>query len=178
MDFSEIKVDDEITLKFKTLALAPDVLELILHDADYLSKWLPGLGKVKTVADEEKAFAKSIEKMEAGEMLDYAIFYHGKLVGSISLFDISKDDDHGEIGYWLAQDYQGRGIIHRSLAKLLQIGFDELKLHKIKLFAVKENIPSNKVAQKVGMQLDATLTDEIKIRGKFYDMNVYYILNN
>lgn len=59
------------------------------------------------------------------------------------------------------------------LKKLLEIGFDELNLHKIKLMAEEVNLASNAVAKKVGFQFEGTLKDEIFSAGKYHDALLY-----
>lgn len=59
-----------------------------------------------------------------------------------------------EIGWRLAAKYWGYGYASEGAQKCLEIGFKQLKLREIVSFAVKDNLNSIKVMQKIGMQQD------------------------
>ena len=57
-------------------------------------------------------------------------------VGSIALMigersNIGLPDTEGEIGYWIGVPYWGQGLIPEAVKKLIEYGFEELKLDKI-----------------------------------------------
>ena len=64
-----------------------------------------------------------------------SILVDGKPVGMIDLHNIDLDNSHAEVGYWLGGEYQGNGVMTDCLKRVLAIGFEEMKLHKIKLLA-------------------------------------------
>jgi Acetyltransferases, including N-acetylases of ribosomal proteins len=58
----------------------------------------------------------------------------------------------------------------------LQVGFEQLNLHKIKLMAEVNNTASNNVATNVDFKLEGQLKDEIYSNGAFHDANLYGIV--
>ncbi len=110
-----------------------------------------------------------------GEAYETLIFYKGQVAGSLSFNEISHLNHQADIGYWLSADLKGRGIMTKSVAKLIKFGFGQLKLHKITLVAAVENQPSNAVAKRVGMTLEATLREQILLKSGYHDVNYYSI---
>ncbi len=52
-------------------------------------------------------------------------------IGFGGLFEISKESSKAEIGYGLLPDYWGNGIMSEVVEKLIDFGFNKMKLHKI-----------------------------------------------
>lgn len=73
-----------------------------------------------------------------------------------------------EIGYWISQEYWGRGFATEVARRLMEYGKNNLNLGKMIALIQKDNIASQKVANKIGMQLEK----EIVLNGK--DVFVYY----
>lgn len=142
-----------------------------------LAEFLPWGEAMKSVGDEEKFLIYSQERMNEKKFWNASILIGGKAVGMIDLHNIDFDNQRAEVGYWLGKDYQGNGVMTACLKKLLEIGFLELKLHKIKLLAEVENTASNAVAKKVGFNVEGLLKDEIFSNGKFHDANLYAIVH-
>lgn len=62
--------------------------------------------------------------------------------------------DEIDLGYRFLPQYWRLGIATEASQAILTYGFDKLKLKKIIAIAMKENKPSIRVMEKVGMQFD------------------------
>ncbi|MCK8522999.1 GNAT family N-acetyltransferase [Aquimarina sp. D1M17] len=62
--------------------------------------------------------------------------------------------DKIDLGYRFLTEFWGKGIATEVSKEILQYGFETLQLEEIIAIAMKENIASIKVMQKVGMQFD------------------------
>ena len=65
------------------------------------------------------------------------------------------DDETGviKIGYTMSPAFQGRGYATEAVAALIAYAFDTLGADVVRAYASAENLPSIRVAEKVGMQL-------------------------
>ncbi|MEM7506641.1 MAG: GNAT family protein [Pseudomonadota bacterium] len=90
-----------------------------------------------------------------------------------------KDTTHlsGDIGYALNADYSGRGYMTEAVSRILQIGTDELGLHRIWATADVKNDASWRLMERVGMEREGLLRHHHRIRGSWRDSYLYSILS-
>ena len=119
------------------------------------------------------------EHKEKEEGIHWAITQKGndKMLGVISLFNINKENFRAELGYILHPDFQGRGIISEALQKVIEFGFEQMKLHSITAIIDPENIASEKVLQKANFVKEAHFKEDFYFNGEFLDSVHYSIIN-
>ncbi|NNC39973.1 MAG: GNAT family N-acetyltransferase [Acidimicrobiia bacterium] len=99
-------------------------------------------------------------------------------LGNVSIWFVSRGFRTGEIGYWVRSDQSAKGIATEVTARLVQIGFDQLKMHRIVLRIAVGNRPSERVAEKLHFTREGILREELKVRGKWLDHTVYSMLDH
>jgi RimJ/RimL family protein N-acetyltransferase len=77
----------------------------------------------------------------------------GRVVGDVGLSPADGDPGVIKVGYTIAPDFQGRGYASEAIDALVDYAFDTLGADVVRAYASAENIPSIRVAEKVGMQL-------------------------
>ncbi|MBN9293792.1 MAG: GNAT family N-acetyltransferase [Flavobacteriia bacterium] len=78
-----------------------------------------------------------------------------KFIGWCGLKYSSQDDEY-DIGFRFFQDYWNKGFATETAKRCLEFGFDNLNLKTIIGRAMKENIASIKVLEKIGMRFKKT----------------------
>lgn len=104
-----------------------------------------------TSIDEAQAFIDKINiAVENGISIYWVISLpdENKFIGTICLWNISIENSSGEIGYVLHPDYQGKGIMHEAVIKVLEFGFKKMKLKSIEANLSPKNLKSVKVLEK------------------------------
>ncbi len=170
--FSKI-VDDEITLALVQPSFAKEYWAIVEQQREYLSQWLAW----PQLADGEAFFLKfiknSLHDYADGKSLTCAILYLGQVVGNISFNSINHSLKKVEIGYWLRQDYQGKGIVTRAVASLIEIAFNELAMQQVQIAAAEENLPSRAVCERLGFTLEGIISRAENLNGRVVDHAVY-----
>lgn len=115
--------------------------------------------------------------MLAGTLWLAVILVDGDPVGAIDIHNIALDKTHGEIGYWIAERFQGQGIMTKALEKVVAIGFQELGLHRLNLLTDVDNQKSQRVAQKAGFVQEARLKEYLKTATGFNDAFMFAKIN-
>lgn len=105
------------------------------------------------------------------------IYVDGALGGAIGL-SVDPISNSSEIGYWLGESYEGRGIVTRSCARFLDFAFDELRLHRVSLSAAVENARSRAVALRLGMREEGVHRDAGRVADGYLDLVWYGILED
>lgn len=121
-----------------------------------------------------KKIKESKEKTPREEY-QFVIDVNGEAVGLISLIGSNKlEKKHrAEIGYWLAKKHWGQGIMGEAVKILENFAFNDLKLFKLTIGALYDNIGSMKVAKKNGFELEYIVKKAAFKAGEYKDL-VYY----
>ena len=87
----------------------------------------------------------------------YAIIYEGKIVGCVGfLFYPNFNHDWGkdsvELGYWVGEEYQNRGICTKASKILIQRAFKDLNIKAIYATYYIDNLKSKRVLEKLGFK--------------------------
>jgi [ribosomal protein S5]-alanine N-acetyltransferase len=101
-----------------------------------------------------------IERNAQGMEWISAISWHGRLVGSVGL-TIESEHRRAEIGYWLGEDYRGRGFAQAAVAQTCRIAFDQLGLHRLYGLCFLDNIASQQLLLKLGFRKEGRLRGHI-----------------
>ena len=107
----------------------------------------------------------------------FAIDINGEACGSIGIFvqsDIHRKS--AECGYWLAEPYWGKGIIPEAIKQIVDYGFRTFDIVRIHARPFSFNKESQRVLEKAGFTLEATLKKACFKNGKFCDELIYSIV--
>jgi ribosomal-protein-alanine N-acetyltransferase len=102
----------------------------------------------------------------------------GELIGSVGIRRKPDNDHEADIGYEIAEEYQGHGYATEATAAVIDFGFRELKLHRISASLVADNVPSAGVLERLGMKLEGRLRESEYFKGRWWDGHIYAILED
>ncbi len=108
--------------------------------------------KASETIDDASAFIQAINaNVQNNNSLYWAIALNitNHLIGTICLFNFSTDRSQAEIGYELLPDYQGNGIMHEALSKVLDFATHKIGLHIIEAYTHQKNISSTRLLEKL-----------------------------
>ncbi len=93
----------------------------------------------------------------------------GVMVGDCGFNHFDWRDRSAVIGYGLAKEYWGRGVMTAAVNAMLRWGFDTLDLNRIEATTNPLNHRSARVLEKLGFVREGTLRDYRFDRGEFRD---------
>jgi len=160
-----IRVDDEIELRPYEQGDAEELFALTDANREHLRAWLPWVDATRSARDTRVFIRQVNERGKAGEEFGYGILYREKLVGAIAL-RIDRDAQEAEIGYWLAADAQGQGIITRASAALTGYAFGELGMHRVAILCAVGNARSAAVPERLGFTMEGVLREREHVPGR------------
>ena len=79
----------------------------------------------------------------------------------------------GEIGYWLSEDLQGKGIVTQSCKALIKLGFEVFNFNRIQIPAAEENYKSRSVSERLGFKFEGIIREREYLYGKFVNHAMY-----
>jgi len=99
-----------------------------------------------------------------------------KLIGMIGFYRMKPENYRAEVGYILLEEFHGQGIITEALERIIQFGFDEMKLNSIEAVIDPENYGSEKVLLKNNFVKEGHFKEHTFFEGKFLDSVFYSLL--
>lgn len=133
---------------------------------------------IQQPADSATFIRHAIEKFARGEGLTTAIEYQGEVVGVIGYNQIDQALAKVTIGYWLAERWQGNGIITRACQALIHHAFEEMGMEKVEISAAVENEPSRAVCERLGMQQEGITRRAERLADRVVDHVHYGLLRD
>lgn len=105
-----------------------------------------------------------IQKVKSSSLSYWSIAQKGedKLIGTICLFNISKELKTCEIGYELLAEYHGKGIMKEAAKKVIEFASQTLDIETIEAYTHKENESSNNFLKALGFVV-ANMVDEVNL---------------
>jgi RimJ/RimL family protein N-acetyltransferase len=151
-------------------------LNVLVRFADNanIAKWLTNTFPHPYTRDDGIRFLQNVTAFDPPRVL--AICFESMPVGSIGIFpqtDIFSRN--AELGYWLAEEFWGKGIMPEAIIQMCEYGFSTFEIDRIYARPFGTNIPSQRVLEKTGFILEARFESTIFKNGDYHDELVYAV---
>ncbi len=145
----ELVIEPGIVLRQFTLDDVDAIFDLIDRNRPHLSqRGDKTAGKYQNSA----AVHESIVNPENPDRLRMGIWSDSMLVGSINL--TPETEKSAEVGYYLGQEFQGRGFMTRAVRRMITYAFEERGLQELFARVNESNDPSIGVLNRTGFHCE------------------------
>ncbi|UFJ39748.1 GNAT family N-acetyltransferase [Brevibacillus humidisoli] len=173
----EIALSANASLRRLELTDAAEVFAVIDANRTHLRQWLPWVDDTASVDDSAAFIKTTISGREQNQGLTFGIRLADKLVGTISVHGINWADRKTTLGYWLAADAQGMGLMTASVrAYLDHLVFGEWQLNRVQIAAAVENQKSRAIPERLGFRLEGIFRQNQLLYNRYVDHSMYAIL--
>jgi ribosomal-protein-alanine N-acetyltransferase len=151
-------------LTLRQLACSDDNEIFALRSDDNVNKYLDR--KPSQSIEDAKNFIQTInENIQRNDSIYWAITLNDtdKLIGTICLFDFSKDQLKAEIGYELLPDFQGKGLMQEAVSKVIDFGTQHIGLYSIEAYTHSQNKSSTRLLEKLNFKKHSAGDDNFMI---------------
>ncbi len=108
----------------------------------------------------------------------WAIECEGRIAGVISLGDVIRESlQLANLGYFVAEEFNGRGLATSAVADVVRFAFGEAGLHRLEAGTLPENHRSQRVLEKNGFVRYGLARGLLMIDGVWRDHALYELLN-
>jgi len=173
-----LQVRETIELRIFTLDDAEEFFEVTTKNNTYLREWLWWLDDDKNVEDVKKYIVGSEKRREENEGIDWCIWNDNYIIGGIGLFPWDTTNKKTSLTYWLAEDFQGKGIMYDSLKIIIHYIFTELHIHRIEITCALGNNKSSALPKKLGFTFEWISRESCWLYDHFVDMEIYSLLSS
>jgi ribosomal-protein-serine acetyltransferase len=122
-----------------------------------VSPWMPWCHPAYSLEDARGWIEATLTGRSEGTMFDFAMIADGRFAGGCGINQINRQDRVANLGYWVRTSCAGQDITPRAVRLLLDWAFANTELNRIEIVAAVDNVPSQRVAEKVGAHRDAVL---------------------
>lgn len=157
---------------------APEILELILTNEAHLKHWLPWVKKPITIHTMLSFIEMAERKKAVNEGFEWVILYKSQICGLVGLHHIDWNNRKTSIGYWLAEAYEGKGLVTRSVEAIVKMIFENLKLNRIEIFCAERNIRSRAIPERLLFRIEGVLREAEWLYDHYVDHVVYGMLRS
>jgi len=171
-----VKVRKGLYLKRITHDDAREVFDLIDRNRLFLRRWLPFVDETHT-AENTLAFVDSLQKPFCNQMV-FSIVHDDVIAGLIGFKDIDALNRRLEIGYWIGEKFQGKGIVTESCRALINKAFKNMNINRIAIRCAIGNTASSNIPKKLGFSLEGIERQGERHREIFLDLEVYSLLKS
>lgn len=169
-----------------TFGELPQTLEFYRRNKEFHRRWSPFRGEAfYTAAGQEEHLRAGIKMLQQRTGVRFWIYFRSEgagesfpLIGNMSLTNIVRGHFHSAfLGYQLDKEYVGKGFGTDAVRALVTYGFSEMGLHRIEANIMPENIPSRRLAEKIGFQQEGLARKYLQIQGRWEDHFHYSLIS-
>jgi ribosomal-protein-alanine N-acetyltransferase len=138
---------------------------LAVESFEFHRKWI----KLPTESDE---FKRYLSKFDDKNSFFFVICdaSSDSIVGFVSLTGIEREPyQRGRLGYGVFERYARMGYISAGLKQVINYAFESLDLHRLEADIRSENVPSKRLAKKIGFTCEGVSRGFIHINGEWKD---------
>jgi RimJ/RimL family protein N-acetyltransferase len=175
---------DQVTLRTERLLLRPlresDAPRLFAIFSDSRVTRYLSAPAWSTIDMAHERIAKDIEAMATGRYvrLGLEVTSGGNLIGECSLFNLVEQCRRAELGYSMALEAQGKGLMNEALVSLLEFGFSQLALNRVEADIDPRNAASAKSLERLGFRKEGHLRERWIVAGEVSDSDLYGLLRS
>lgn len=171
-----LRINDDLRLERVNLSMAETIFNAIDRDRDYLKMWLPFVEFTYQVSDTERYLQRVNEETlnETNEI--FSIWLKEEFAGLVGFNHIDHLNKKAEIGYWLAEKMQGKGIITVCIESLISYAFQKLKMNRLTIKVAVGNKKSAAIPQRLGFKSEGIERSGELHGQKFLDLQIYSFL--
>ena len=174
-------ITDRLTLGFPASGMAARLLDYRQQNRDHLRPWEPerqnNFYTIEAMAGQLDRMRRNIEEQTA---VHWLICAHGSesILGVCSFTNIVRGPFQAcHLGFSLAGEHQGKGLMHEALAAAISHVFEVHKLHRIMANYQPSNHRSEKLLCRLGFEREGLAKKYLKINGSWADHVLTSLIN-
>jgi ribosomal-protein-serine acetyltransferase len=171
------QIDENLKLILPLPHHAEELTAVVLDNLDRLKLWMPWATDDYSIDSAREFIKRNLKTLAEQGSFTMSVVLNGKIVGNLGFHNLDLDNKSAHVGYWLAREAEGKGLMTRCTRVLIDYLFDELKLNRIQINCNVENVKSRAVPERLGFQLEGIHRQVEFFDNRFGDWAIYAMLN-
>jgi ribosomal-protein-alanine N-acetyltransferase len=145
------------------------------RNREHLAPWEPERAEeFFTAAGQGKVIASKLALHAAGSEVPWILVAEERIIGALTLTGMVRGPFlSANLGYWVDQEFTGRGIGSAAIAFALGFARQELGLHRVQAATLPHNGASQKILKRAGFTEIGLAPSYLKIAGAWQDHVLY-----
>ena len=171
-----------LILRFLDESDIPGLIDYYQRNRNFLEPWVPKIGE-EFFTNEFQLRRLEYEKelRDSGAEYRYRIFKKDdpqKNIGNVAVSQIIRGVlQSAFLGYSIDEKENGKGIATEAISKVIEVSFNELKLHRLEANIIPTNEASIRVVEKLNFIKEGYSRNYCKINDKWQDHLRFAIIN-
>src|SRR5262245_16224889 len=173
---TSFQIDEDINLRTLVEGEAELVFETVVRNREHLSEFMHWMTPDYSISSAEDFITRNLSAIASNDSQGFGIFRRHRFIGSIGFTHFDWTAGKTEIGYWIDECEEGKGIVTKSCQRLIRYAFDDLHLNRIEIRCSSENDRSAAIPERFGFHKEGVLRQVELRNGKLHDFCVYGLL--
>ncbi|HEY5821067.1 MAG TPA: GNAT family protein [Propionibacteriaceae bacterium] len=154
---------------------AAALAQLQQDNRDFLARWDPVRAPGFFTDDGQRSLIEvALHLYEQGVAVPHVIVCGERIVGRINLNSVVRGAFQScSMGYWLSETDNGRGLATSAVREMVELAFDELRLHRVEAGTLLDNVASQRVLERNGFVRFGVAPKYLNIAGQWQDHALY-----
>jgi ribosomal-protein-serine acetyltransferase len=165
-----------IELKLLETAETKALYALADRNRARLRPWLPWVDQTRSAEDVRLFILRVQEQYRSNLGPQSGIWVDGVLSGTLGCHPIDWTNRNCSVGYWLDASQEGKGVITRCCAALIEYLFEELLLHRVEIRCGTGNLRSCAIPRRLGFTREGVSRDAEWVNDHWVDLVIWGML--
>ena len=173
---SVLNLPSGISLSVLCTHEAETLYALINRNRGHLREWLPWVDATRDPQDTRRFLELSYRSYLRGGGFSFGIRREGELAGVIGFHGFDTANRVTSLGYWLAKDACGQGVMRAAVAGCVGYAFGDRRMNRLYVRCATKNQRSRRVPETLGFVHEGTQREAEWLYDHFVDLEVYSLL--
>jgi ribosomal-protein-serine acetyltransferase len=170
-----IRASDDLDLRLLDGGDAAELHALVESNRAHLSEWMPWAAD-QTFERTARYIRSGLDRHADNQGFEMGLVVDGRIVGAAGIANVDWIARSANIGYWLDEHHQGRGLMTSAVRALIDHAFREMGLHRMEIRATEGNLRSRAIPERLGFTEEGLLREAEHVRDEYHDLVVYGLL--
>lgn len=173
-----ILIDDDLLLRSFQPEDAPALFKAVDSSRKHLRPWFPWVDATTKPEHSLQFIQQSLTMQNNQEGLALGIIYKREIIGSMGMHNWNHDLKRAQLGYWISEQYEGKGIVSTCLMSFIDFLFEKVGLNKVEIQFMPANERSAAVANRLGFKVEGVIRQSHLLNGAYKDLVVTGLLKS
>jgi ribosomal-protein-serine acetyltransferase len=170
-----LQVSEDCYLRLLEESDAEELYRLVDVNRAYLAEWMPWAAD-QTLEGTAAFIQAARRRMADRNGFELALVLDERIIGAAGFTGVDWVARSTSIGYWLAEEHRGRGLMTRAVRALVDHAFGQMELHRVQIQAAEDNRRSRAIPERLGFHEEGILREAERVGDRYLDLVIYGLL--